>query len=249
MSTDAKSSNPDSLTGSAAGGALLLVGCEPACGKTVIGAGLAAVLAEQGVPARVVKPLRIGAVRPESSEMRFIRSIASTEVDYEIRCLDFPPCLDDGRELILGATRPGSFTIVEIPGTAATPVDINLGAWTSVGEMVAITGLPCLLVCRYSIDALERLDLFYRYLYGCGADVVALVMVETSKNDATIMNDRLSRDDLQILLTNRIGLPFLGVLSYSSSLSVPLVSQGNLKKNIEKDLDLLALRQCVTIPI
>ena len=55
--------------------------------------------------------------------------------------------------------------------------------------------------------------------------------------------------DFELMLTSRYNISYLGKLSYSPVISVPKVSQGNLKKSIEKDLDLLALRRMVELPI
>lgn len=235
---------------------LLIIGCEPSCGKTVLMTGLAAVLGDQGIAIRAVKPLGIGSHSTDSSEMRFIRAIAGTEVDYSIRALEFPPSLSDCDNLIHSAISTDTFTFVELPGSCATPIELNIESagpdgytWRSVSELASALGLPCLLVSRYSIDAFERIDLSYRYLIDRGVNVVALAAVETNRLDAQIMASRLSYDDFQVLVSLRVDAAFLGVLRYSDSVSVPGVKQGNLKKTIENDIDLLSLFKSANLPI
>ena len=80
-------------------------------------------------------------------------------------------------------------------------------------------------------------------------NVKAIVTCQTNSKDGDALDERMDSSDFELMLTSKYKVPFLGKLSYSPVISVPKVSQGNLKKSCENDLDLLALRRLVELPV
>lgn len=237
---------------------LIFVGVEPGCGKTTVMTGLAAVMNDYGACVRAIKPVGIGPHARDSAEMSFMSIISKTAIDYPLLSLKFPPVILDSewKELILTGTRADCFTFIELPGICSTPISFPRDAGgglshshVTIANLIKAYNLPCVLSASYSIDALERIELSLSYLKEFKIEVSAIVTVETNRQMGLALDERMYAHDFELILGNRYGLPYLGKLSHSSAISVQSVSQGNLKKCIEQDLDLLALRRFVQLPV
>lgn len=122
--------------------------------------------------------------------------------------------------------------------------------WRDSRDLACELGFPCILVARHNQEAIERLLLTASYLTsGDKCDLVGLVTVECAPQEGQLLESRLSRSDLEMLLASRIKAPFLGTLKYSPSISVTRVNQGNLVKVTEAGIDLLAFRRAINLPL
>ncbi len=237
-----------------AGSGLLIAGCEPACGKTVLLTGLAATLREEGFAVRAIKPLCLGSRRQAEPELAFISSISQTPLTYPVRGLDAGEPLNafQWNETLRTAKAGTEPTLVELPGACATPIrrDGADGRWLDTGDLARALGLPCLLVAKESPNAMEQLILNATYLIAASlVNVIGLVTVETSEAKSNYTSDHqcggpaqlISNEMRAIALRERTGVPYLGCLRYSPSISVERVNQGNLIKTTSAGLDLLPI--------
>lgn len=239
---------------------MLFIGTEPACGKTTVMTGLAAVLLDYDVPVRAIKPLGIGAHKKDSPEMSFMSIISKTAIDYPLQSLNYPPSMTDSewKELVLSGigTKSDIYSFIEIPGTPATPVNFARDEdgqltheWTTMADLAAAFGMPSVLVASHCIDSLERIELAICYLRSKGMDVSGIITVETNKMEGQALDDRMHFHDFELMLTNRFKTNYHGKLNFSPVVSVPKITQGNLKKCIENDLDLLEFRRGLEVSL
>ncbi|HEY9870899.1 MAG TPA: dethiobiotin synthase [Candidatus Obscuribacterales bacterium] len=234
---------------------LVVVGTEPGCGKTVVATGLAAVLQEEGFAARAIKPILIGQSQECQAELSFMSSITRTVLDYPTHLMRAPGLLSSfGWAEALRVCRSGTqCTIVELPGSAATPLTSADGNWKDNADLVKELDWPCLVVTCAGPDAMEKLLLNTVYLQSRGATVVALVTVETGSDFSPPRQG--GRVELapagvpEIALQERTGVPYIGNLRYSASISVPRVNQGNLIKTTSACLDLLPVIKALNLRI
>lgn len=237
---------------------LAFIGVSPGCGKTTVMTGLTSVLSDYGANVRAIKPLGIGAHQKDSPELSFISIITKSRVDYPLFNLKFPPTLSETewKEILLTGTKSSIFTFIELPGGCATPINFERDQnnslthdWQTSADLVKALGVDCVLVGNHSIDILEKIDLSMSYLLGMDIQVRAIVTVETNSNEGGQLDQRMDSSDFELMLTSKYRVPYLGKLGYSPVISVQKVTQGNLKKSCENDLDLLALRRLVELPV
>lgn len=237
---------------------LTVLGCEQACGKTVAMTGLAAALAEQGLAIRAIKPVVIGPRRSAESELKFMSSITHTLLNYPVKVLPAPMSVseEDWQRAVNLAIQPSAaFTFVELPGSCATPLSLeNSGGhfannWKDSAELAAEFGYPCLLVSKHNFDAIDNLIVHSNYLRSRRLTVVGMMTSEVSPDAGKELESALSLDQLALVASTRTGIPFLGCLRYSASISVPQVNQGNLIKTTENSIDLLILRRALKLPV
>jgi len=229
---------------------LVVLGCEPGCGKTVVGAGLTAVLKEEGFQARAIKPILIGDRRLSQAELQFLSSVTHTPLNYSPSFLDNAGSLSKlGWTEALGTCRAGTaITLVELPGSCATPLAGVQGRWTDSADFAAELKWPCLVAARAGQDAMEKLLLNTVYLQSRNLQVIALVAVETGA-DFSPSERRAGWEIPEIALQERTGAPFIGCLKHSPSISVPRVSQGNVIKTTSACLDLLPVIKALNLRI
>ena len=237
---------------------LLVVGCDHACGKTVLMTGLAGVLDEQGAPVRAIKPISLGGGLASKAELSFISSVSNTPLDYPRLALEFPPTIKEElwSKAIFSVVRSDDFTIAELPGNATTPVDFEVNSnnqfnytWKNTTDLALEIGFPVLLVARHSVDAIERIDITFSYLKSREVDILALATVQTNERDAQTTGRQIPLSDFELLLSTRTRCAYLGCLPFSPSISVPRGNQGNIRKLTSESLDLLVLRRCLDLPV
>jgi dethiobiotin synthetase len=229
---------------------LLVLGSEPGCGKTVVTAGLAAVLKEEGFQARAIKPVLIGDRRLSQSELQFLSTVSHSPLNYAASFLDNAGSLSKlGWTESLRICRAGTeSTLVELPGSCATPLSGAQGRWTDNADFACELKWPCLVVARAGHDAMEKLLLNTIYLQSRGLKVIALVTAETSSE--FFPTERGAGWEIpEIALQERTGAPFIGCLKHSPSISVPRVSQGNVIKTTSACLDLLPVIKALNLRI
>ncbi len=237
---------------------LTVLGCEPGCGKTVAMTGLAAALADQGLAIRAIKPVVIGPRKGAEAELKFISSITHTVLNYPVKVLNAPMSVteDDWTRAVNLAIQPTSaFTFVEVPGSCATPLSLeNAGGhfannWKDSAELAVEFGYPCVLVSKHNFDAIDNLIVHANYLRTRRLTIVGMMTSEVTPDAGKELEATLSLDQIGLVASTRTGVPFLGCLRYSPSISVPQVNQGNLIKTTENSIDLLILRRALKLPV
>jgi len=235
-----------------------IVGCDPGCGKTVLMSGLAGVLGDYSGKVRAVKPVTYARHEKSEPEYSFISSVTRTKVDYPSVHLSFPPTLQQNEwdQIILTATSSDAVTFVEIPTTVATPLSFEKDAfnrltheWYTTTDLIRALGYPVILVASHAPDALDKLSMSLNYLQSGGIEVLSLATVETNPMEAQSMDRFISKDDFELFLITGTGIPYLGCLKWSPSISVQQVNQGNLKRTVEDCLDMMVLRRSLELPV
>jgi len=238
------------------GRVVLVVGSEFGCGKTVFMCGVAGALRELGFRTRVFKPLIIGGRKQSEDEVSFLATVGQTPVNYPVTFLEGPLSIKETnwQNSVLMTRSPDQLTFVEMPGGAASPVcfeENSVGTmtntWRDSADLANEFIQPCIVVAKHQIDAIERLVMTCAYLQHKGLVVIATATVETEPNGGAELEKRRTRADFSIGLNSKTGVPFLGCIKNSSSVSVPRVTQGNLIKQTESGLDLLPLLKAINL--
>lgn len=254
------SSPGGSVSGISAGAVsegLTIVGCEPGCGKTVFMTGLSALLRQQGTSVRAVKPVVIGTKERADSEISFICSISGTPRNYSATIVSSAKGFSNAQwaqSLSIGHSA-SQFTLVETPGSCATPMSFeqtNIGtlahAWKDTRDYARELGYKCVIVAHHNSDAIEKLVMAYSYMKEF-VGVAGLVTVETQANEGKVLESKLTRSEVALLLASRTTASYLGCLKFSPSISVPRVNQGNLVKVTSEGIDLLMLLKALNLPV
>lgn len=237
---------------------LAIVGTGAGCGKTVVLAGVAGALREQGFKTRAVKPIVLSQNPASESELSFISTVSHTPRGYHQIFLENLSSMRESAFLnAINQNRDGEIlTLVELPGGAATPVyfdDADAGSkvieWLDTANMVRKANLPCILVSRHASDAIEQLVLNAYYLTMQRVAVVGLVTVETGAGMGAEIENRMRREDFAMALFSRTGVPYLGCIKYSMSVSVPSCNQGNLLRLTTAGLDLLTVMKALNLSV
>ncbi|MBI4533837.1 MAG: AAA family ATPase [Candidatus Melainabacteria bacterium] len=230
---------------------LVILGVGPACGKTVVLTGLACSLQEEGFPASAMKPICLGDKNLSKSELTFISSISHTPLTYPVQYLDKPGHLSNfaWAEAIRIVTSVRQTTLVELPGSTATPIMQANSTWKDTADFALELSWPCLLVASTTEDLIEKLLFNTVYLLSRGLPVIGLVTVETTIQNNFYASTGLTVDTLALALFERTRVPLIGCLPYSPSISVPAVNQGNLIKTTSCTLDLLPVIEALNLSL
>jgi dethiobiotin synthetase len=237
---------------------LAVVGTESGCGKTVLMAGVAGALREQGFKTCALKPIAIDESRSAEAELSFISSVSQTPPGYQQVFLTSSKSLREAAfHNAISQHRDGeTLTLVELPGGAATPVSFeesDAGSkvieWQDTANILRRANLPCLLVAKHASDAIEQLVLNAHYLTTQRISVIGLATVETSAGLGAEIENKMRRDDFAMALFSRIGAPYLGCIKHSVSVSVPRCTQGNLLKLTTGGLDLLTVMKALNLTV
>lgn len=239
---------------------LTILGTQFGCGKTVLMTGLTAMLKEHGFEACAVKPLVSGQSHENEAELGFISAITGSFAVSPISVLSPTMGISEAnwqQAIKLGRSVP-PLSLVELPGSAATPLVFELGkgkrrslGWKDSADMARQLGMPCLLVARHDLGALERLVLNAAYVLSKGLILLGLVTVEVVPNGGKGLESLMGRDAFELSLLAQTSIPYLGCIKYSPSISVPKVSQGNLIKSTSVGIELLGVMKALnlTIPV
>lgn len=233
---------------------LTIIGTEAGCGKTVFMTGLSALLRQQGVDLRAVKPIVLGTRERAESEISFICSISATPRNYPVSIISSAKNLSEAQwEQSLSVGHDSSlFTFVETPGGCASPMSFeqnNVGtlahSWRDTRDFALELGYPCIIVAHHNHEAIEKLVLAYSYMQELS--ITGMVTVETQANEGQVLESKLTRTEVALLLASRTKAPYLGCIKFSPSISVPRVNQGNLIKVISEGVDLLLILKSLNL--
>jgi dethiobiotin synthetase len=228
---------------------LTILGTEFGCGKTTLMCGLSALLREQGFKVGATKPIFVGANSEREAERAFISSLSRTTSNSLSIAIERGSSLTNRQWLQTvkaGAAGP-DFMIVEMPGGLATPLTFEPDAeraelyWRDSADLAKQLGFPCLLVAKHSDDAIEKLSLGAAFAKSKGLTLLGLATVETGPNVGRAFELILSRDRVELALHTVTGIPYLGCIKYSESISVNNVNQGNLIKMTAGGIELLSI--------
>lgn len=235
---------------------LTIIGTEAGCGKTVFMTGLSALLRQQGVDVRAVKPIVLGTKERAESEISFICSISGTPRNYPASIISSAKNLSEAQwaqSLSVGLA-PSQFTFVETPGGCASPMSFEQNSvgtlahsWKDTRDFARELGYPCIIVAHHNHEAIEKLVLAYSYMQEL--PITGMVTVETVANEGKVLESKLTRTEVALLLASRTTAPYLGCLKFSPSISVPRVNQGNLIKVISEGVDLLLILKSLNIAV
>ncbi|HEY9730666.1 MAG TPA: AAA family ATPase [Drouetiella sp.] len=238
---------------------LAVVGTESGCGKTVLMAGVAGALREQGFKTCAVKPIALGQPsRSAEAELSFISNVSQTPLEYQQVFLTGSKVMrETAFQNALSRHRDGeTLTLIELPGGTATPVNFEeneagskVTEWQDTATILRKNSLPCILVAKHASDAIEQLVLNAYYLTTQRISVIGMATVETSAALGAEIENKMRRDDFAMALFSRTGIPYLGCIKHSISVSVPHCNQGNLLKLTTGGLDLLAVMKALNLTV
>jgi dethiobiotin synthetase len=250
------SQNQEALSETPQRGRLSILGTEFGCGKSVLMAGLTALLHEQGFRADAIKPIVIGSPHERNAEIKFIATVCKANLQTDYISLERAERLTNeqwqsGLRLI---EHQADFTLIEIPGGCATALSVGSDAkpeayWRDSRDLAAEIGAPCLLVAKHAQNALEQLRLNVHYLQARNLPLLGLATVETSPDSGRALEFNFARDQVELALKWATGLPYLGCIKYSESISVSEVRQGNLIKQSAGGLEILELLKCLNLEV
>jgi len=233
-------------SGNSAG--LTVLGSESNCGKTAFMTGLTAILRQQGLIVRAVKPVCIGPRERGEAELSFISSITGTPKNYPAVFLSSPKNFShiQWSQAVSICLNSKEITLVEAPMSLASAMTVEqtednglTRCWKDSADFAVELHFPVVIVARHNEEAIERLVLSWAYAKSRGLDVIGFVTVETAFGQGSVFESGLTRSEVDLLLQSRTGLPYLGCLKFSPSISVHRVNQGNLVKMTESGVDLL----------
>lgn len=230
---------------------LIIFGTEFACGKTIVAAGLAATLQQEGYQARAVKPLCMGAQLPVAAELEFLQRIGRSPIDYPIALAGEPAGFDGGQlaKAVNWCCGQEPNVFMEMPGSCATPLawtNDQVTFWQDCADFARQIGWPALLVGRFGARTIEQFMMAATFLRKRQVPVIAMVAVQISPDFGQGI---IEADALTLALRQRTGVPYLGCVPYSPSISVPRLNQGNLIKLISGNIDLLPLMRALDMPL
>jgi dethiobiotin synthetase len=228
---------------------LNILGTEFGCGKTILMSGLSALLREQGFTVAAKKPVLIGSKREREAERAFISSISRTPPSISSIEIERGATLTKQQWLqAVNAGKLGTlFSLIELPAGLATPLSFdwqgasNGAYWRDSTDLAKEFGAFCLLVAKHNDDAIEKLTLSASYAQKKGLELLGLATVETSENQGRNLELIFPRDKVELSLHSVTGVPYLGCVKYSQSISVGNINQGNLVKMTGGGIELLSV--------
>ncbi|HNG73846.1 MAG TPA: dethiobiotin synthase [Candidatus Obscuribacter sp.] len=232
------------------GGGIAVVGSDFGCGKTVVTAAIAHILARSNA-VRALKPILSGSRQKAEAEVSFISAISGSPRGYAFCFSERPARLTRSQWLSAVSAVHSSIdlTIVETFGAVGSPIFVedSDGAVlvSDTADFVRRLSFPVLLVANHREDAPERLLSAAALAQNRGLDVLGLLTVETQSGEGQVLENRYSRQDVEQVFKTRSQAPYLGCIKYSPSINVQRVNQGNLIKMTESGVDLLALYKCM----
>jgi dethiobiotin synthetase len=236
---------------------LIVTGTQARCGKTVLCAGLIGVLNELGFRLQAIKPLSYesGAFFRQTGEQdyfdRLYRELPASRLPgiQPMERWTVPSPFGFGqnewrRLLDIGRRRIDPY-ILETPGSISTPIRTIEEVMDTI-DLARTLSLPMLLTTRKHPDMLSVLPTALAYAALRDAPLMGWIAVET---------EPLSVSDIDTWPQNveyilrQFGVPYLGEVAYSPSISVETLRQGNLYRLTEAGLDLLPIQQALDVSI
>lgn len=230
---------------------LIIAGTAASCGKTVLAAGIAATLQEEGLKARVVKPICLGTLQAAKAEYAFLTTIAHSPVDYQVQFLENPGSLKASQvQAALRTSTSGTEpVIVELPASTATPLSFKEGVgWQDTADFAKELNWPVILVTKISPNCFEHLVIHANYLNDKGIELLGMATVMTEAN-AVAPEPVHHAVSWEMALAEKIRSPYLGCLKHSQSISIEKTNQGNLIRTTSEALDLLPIIKAISMPV
>jgi dethiobiotin synthetase len=237
---------------------LTILGTETGCGKTAFMTGLTAILRQQGVVARAIKPVCIGPRDRAEAELSFMSSITGTPKTYAAALVASAKHLSNAQwsQALSICLNARELTVVETPASLVSAMTFEqeedgglARSWKDCTDFAVELSYPVIIVARHDQEAVERLILSCSYAQGRGLNVIGLVTVETASGLGRTLEAALTRSEVDLLLSSRTQVPYLGCLKHSPSISVHRVNQGNLIKMTSEGVDLLPIRKALQIEV
>lgn len=230
---------------------LIVTGTHARCGKTVLCAGLVGVLRELGFRVQAIKPLAFvppTAIRKSYEQMYFDRLSPplqpidglSAESPYAVEVKDW-------RRLVELCRKRAHPYILETPGGLSTPIRVTSEEILDAVDLAAALELPLLLAVRKAEDILAALPPVFAYAALRQAPLIGWVAVETEPPSSTAPFTTWMQDI--DYLSRYCSIPYLGGLSFSTSVSVEALRQGNLFRITETGVDLLPIQQALNVSV
>lgn len=237
---------------------LLIVGTHPKCGKTVATAGLAGVLGQLGFRVPPIKPLH------------FAPPVAFCEGAYEQAYFDrvCPPVepvtplvvpnaqqlsARQWQDLVMVIRRRVYPYLLEMPGSAASPIRLAPDAWLDAVDLAQALSCPLLLVTSRQPDVIARLAPALAYFAQRSAALVGWMAVATtpptSSGLESVSGDAHDWEQEVWMASQRYRVPYWGEIAHSPSISVELGQQGNLLRMTEQGVDVLPVQQALNLLI
>lgn len=228
---------------------ILVLGADSACGKTVITAGLAASLIESGFRVQAYKPLAFcpAVSLKQGQEQAYLNKITQQFIQAETLHLESPwdmtvPLWNRMLEQCKTLQYP---CLLEGPGLVSTPWQLVNRQPVDGPDMAKDLGLPILLVARAEPDFVAKTRAALAYIQSKLGESLGFIRVQT-------MPDSQDADHgLQeaMMISQEYGVPFLGELPYSPSISVQGMQQGNLIRLVQDNIDLLPLQMGIGLTL
>lgn len=230
---------------------LIIFGTEFACGKTIVAAGLSTTLKQEGYTCRAAKPLCMGTQMSVAAELEFLQRIGKSPIDYPLALSTEPAGFEGGQvaKAVAWCYEQEPTVFLEMPGSCATPLawmNDQVTFWQDCADFARHIGWPALLVGRFGARTIEQFMMAATFLRKRQVNVIAMVSVQISPDFGQSM---ISNESLTLALRQRTGVPYLGCVPYSPSISVPQLNQGNLVKLISANIDLLPLLKALKLPL
>lgn len=227
---------------------LMIVSTTPRCGKTVITAGIASALLQEGLQVQAIKPLdfRPPMVIRQSLDQPFLNKATRTlqqidpievESPYDLSNMNWARVVETARKMVFPA-------LIEPPGTIGAALRHEGGSVIDAIELAKLLGIPVLIVTPKSPTLLEQAAPAFAYLQQRQGDIplgIGWVGVESKPTQAPYW------DNEAFYLSGQYRLPCLGTLPYSPHISVESMQIGDLTELTAMAIDLLPLQQALKI--
>jgi dethiobiotin synthetase len=231
---------------------LLILGTGPRCGKTVLCGGLAAALNQSGLAVQAAKPLMFSApdtLQPVADDPRFLALATRAYTVPEAQVVAGPHQVNNmiWTRLVETCRRMPLPTLVESPGaTLTSPLKFDGADWLDGLALARQIQAPILLVTRKSPDLIGETAPALALLQQAadqGLEVVGWVGVETLPVVAPHWESEAW------MLAQRYRLPYLGVMPYSSGISVEALRTDPVLPLAEEALDLLPIQHALKLVV
>jgi dethiobiotin synthetase len=154
---------------------LIIAGTAPGCGKTVLAAGIATTLQEEGLRLRAIKPICLGTAQGSKAEYTFLATIAHSPIDYQVQFFEDPGSLKASQiqAALKTATMGTEPVIVELPASSATPLSFKEGlGWQDTADFAKELNWPVILTAKLSPDCFEHLAIHAHHLLDKGIELL-----------------------------------------------------------------------------
>jgi dethiobiotin synthetase len=221
---------------------LMIVGAGNGCGKTVVTAGLAAALGDNGFRVQALKPLvfeRASSINRDRDQ-DYLNKVTQQFVPAETIITS----TSQEVSLILWNKMQEQYKSLQYPclleavGQVATPWRIDsTGTMADALDVAKQFSLSVLLVAKTGENFLAETRGALTFLQSRQMTPVGFIRVSTTPDaDPEVAFPEA------LLISQQYQVPFLGDLPYSPSISVPGLQQGNLIRLIQENIDLLPLQ-------